>query len=101
MNETPLEIDVVIEGTVARVTVRGDLTASRAAELEDRALPLLDGPVTRVELDLGGMPFLSSTGVAVLVRLSRRARQGKRQFAMFNPTAHIERMLRIAGLPIA
>jgi anti-anti-sigma factor len=46
------------------------------------------------------MPFLSSTGVAVLVRLSRRARQGKRQFAMFNPTAHIERMLRIAGLPI-
>jgi anti-anti-sigma factor len=100
MNETPLEIEVVTDGSVARVAVRGDLTASRAGELEDRALPLLDGPVTRLELDLAKMPFLSSTGVAVLVRLSRRARQGKRQFMMLNASPHIERMLRIAGLPV-
>lgn len=100
MKESPLQFEVTAEGEVVRVTVRGDACASRAGDLEDRVLPLLDGPATRIELDLSGMTFLSSTGVAVLVRLSRRARQDKRQLVLLNPTGHIERMLRIAALPI-
>lgn len=100
MKESPLQFEVEAEGEVVRVTVRGDVRASSAGEIEDLILPLLDGPATRIELDLSGMTFLSSTGVAVLVRLSRRARQDKRQLVLLNPTGHIERMLRIAALPI-
>lgn len=100
MSDSPLEIDIKEEGATVRIAVRGDVTASRAGDLEDRVLPVLDGPATRIELDLSGMLFLSSTGVAILLRLFRRARQGQREFAVLNPTPHIERMLRIANLPV-
>jgi anti-anti-sigma factor len=44
------------------------------------------------------MTFLSSTGLAVVVRLARAARQAKREFRLLQPPPHIERMLRIANL---
>ncbi|NBP52022.1 MAG: anti-sigma factor antagonist [Actinobacteria bacterium] len=100
MNDSPLEILVqAAEGTTT-VTIRGDASASRSGELEDGIRPLLDGPPGRIEVELAGMTFLSSTGLAVLVRLSRIARQSKREFRLLQPPAHIERMLRIANLPI-
>jgi anti-anti-sigma factor len=100
MNDSPLAIHVEVIGPVAKVTVRGDVSASRSGDLEDQLLPVVDGPVPTIEVDVSSMTFLSSTGLAVLVRLSRRARQGKRAFVLVRPSSHIERMLRIANLSI-
>jgi hypothetical protein len=37
----------------------------------------------------------------VLVQLARRSKQAKRALRYSRPSAHIERMLRIANLPVA
>jgi anti-sigma B factor antagonist len=98
VNESPLEILVQAAAGRSTVTIRGDVSASRAGQLEDGIRPLLDGPPGPVDVDLSGMTFLSSTGLAVVVRLARAARQAKREFRLLQPPPHIERMLRIANL---
>ena len=101
MSETPLSITVDEQAAATVVRVVGDLPASQAGVLEDTVLPLLSGPGTDIEVDLSGVTFLSSTGLSVLVQLVRRAKQAKRALRYCRPSAHIERMLRIANLPIA
>jgi anti-anti-sigma factor len=100
MKDTPMEI--LVEQSPERVTVRviGDATASRSGDLEDRVVPLVGAGLPAVDLDLSEMSFLSSTGLAVIVRLMRQARQVKQPMRLMNPVAHIERMLRIANMPI-
>ena len=100
MKDTPMEI--LVEQAADRVTVRivGDPSASRSGDLEDRVLPLVGAGLLPVDLDLSGMSFLSSTGLAVIVRLMRQARQAKQPMRLLNPVSHIERMLRIANMPV-
>lgn len=100
MNENPLSITVDAQPSATIVRVVGDLPASQAGVLEDTVVPLLSGPAGDLEVDLAGVTFLSSTGLAVLVQLARRAKQAKRVLRYARPSAHIERMLRIANLPI-
>jgi len=101
MSETPLSITVDEQAAATVVRVAGDLPASQAGVLEDTVLPLLAGPGTEIEVDLSGVTFLSSTGLAVLVQLARRSKHAKRALRYSRPSAHIERMLRIANLPVA
>jgi anti-sigma B factor antagonist len=101
MSETPLGITVDEQTSITVIRVVGDIPASQAGVLEDTVLPLLGGPGTDIEVDLSGVTFLSSTGLSVLVQLVRRAKQQKRALRYCRPSAHIERMLRIANLPIA
>jgi anti-anti-sigma factor len=100
MKDTPMEI--LVEQAADRVIVRvvGDVTASRSGDLEDRVVPSIGAGLPPVDIDLAGMSFLSSTGLAVLVRLMRQARQHKQPMRLLSPVPHIERMLRIANMPI-
>lgn len=100
MSEAPLSITVDEQPSTTLVRVSGDLPASQAGALEDAVVALLGGPGSDIEMDLSGVTFLSSTGLAVLVQLVRRAKQAKRTLRYSRPSAHIERMLRIANLPI-
>jgi len=95
-------MEILVEQAADRVIVRvvGDVTASRSGDLEDRVVPSVGAGLPPVDIDLAGMSFLSSTGLAVLVQLARRAKQAKRVLRYARPSAHIERMLRIANLPI-
>ncbi len=95
-------MEILVEQAAERVTVRvvGDVTASRSGDLEDRVLPLVGAGQPRIDVDLCRMSFLSSTGLAVLVRLMRQARQHKQPMHLLDPVPHIERMLRIANMPI-
>lgn len=100
MNETPLSITIDEQPSSTLVRVAGDLQASQAGVLEDAVVSLLGGPGCDIEVDLSGVTFLSSTGLAVLVQLVRRAKQSKRTLHYSKPSAHIERMLRIANLSV-
>ena len=95
-------MEILVEQSADRVTVRvvGDVTASRSGDLEDRVVPFVGAGLPPVDIDLSGLSFLSSTGLAIVVRLMRMARQGKQPMRLMNPVAHIERMLRIANMPI-
>ncbi len=100
MKETPLAITVDEQHSLVVVRVTGDVAASQAGSIEDTVLPHVSSAGVDVHVDLSGMTFLSSTGLAVFVQLMRRAKQAKRTLRFTNPSPHIERMLRIANLPV-
>lgn len=100
MSETPLSITIDEQPALTVVRVVGDVPASQAGTVEDTLLPHLAAPGVDVEIDLSGLTFLSSTGLSVFVQLMRRAKQAKRTLRYTRPSPHIERMLRIANLPV-
>jgi len=82
-------MEILVEQAADRVIVRvvGDVTASRSGDLEDRVVPSVGAGLPPVDIDLAGMSFLSSTGLAVLVRLMRQARQHKQPMHLLRPGA--------------
>ena len=70
-----MTVDCVSEGRTLTAAVRGELDHHRAKEVMteldeqiDMALP------RRLTLDLSGLSFTDSSGIAVLIRVSRRGR---------------------------
>ena len=73
-----MTVDCVSEGRTLTAAVRGELDHHRAKEVMteldeqiDMALP------RRLTLDLSGLSFTDSSGIAVLIRVSRRMEQIK------------------------
>ncbi|MBE1470797.1 STAS domain-containing protein [Kibdelosporangium phytohabitans] len=78
------------EGNAVVVNLSGDLDHETAPDVRDQLLPLLADRSGLVVLDLGGLEFLGSAGLAVLVevaqergpdstvRMSRRLGPGRR-----------------------
>ncbi|UTT50042.1 MULTISPECIES: STAS domain-containing protein [Rhodococcus] len=60
-------------GSVAVLSVDGEVDMTSAPLLENEALGLLDTDITGLIVDLSGVDFLASMGIALLVELSKRA----------------------------
>lgn len=94
------EVGHRVEGGIARLTIAGDLIDSARRPLV-RVLTdlLLNQPApTRVELDLSGITFMNSAGMAVLVQLQRLAAPRGIEVALVRPTAAVVRPLQLSGL---
>jgi anti-anti-sigma factor len=59
-------------GHVAVAAITGEVDISNARQLEAAIAAELDGDVTGLVLDLGGLSFLDAAGVHLVQRLSRR-----------------------------
>lgn len=59
----------------AVVQVVGDIDLSRSNEFQQSLLGVLDQRPDRMVIDLGGVPYMDSSGVASLVKLLGRARK--------------------------
>jgi anti-anti-sigma factor len=89
-----------VEGDVVSLTLEGELT-------EDARRPLVrvlteellsQVPLRRVELHLGAVPFMSSSGMAVLVQLQRMAAPRGVEVALVTPSKAVVRPLQLTGL---
>ena len=60
-------------GSVAVLSVNGEVDMTSAPLLEKEALGLLDTDITGLVVDLSRVDFLASMGIALLVELSKRA----------------------------
>ena len=68
------------------------LTASLSGELDDAALP------RKLTLDLAGLTFTDSSGIAVVLRTFRRMRQLQGSMAVVNAPEQARRVFQAAGL---
>lgn len=94
------QIRAVVDGDVVSVTVEGDLTETARRPLV-RVLTeelLSRRPLRRIELQLGGVPFMNSAGMAVLVQLQRMAAPKGVDVALVTPSAAVSRPLQLTGL---
>jgi anti-anti-sigma factor len=98
--ETEPEVRTAADGDVVSLTLEGELTDTARRPLV-RVLTevLLSGkPLRRVELHLGGVPFMNSAGMAVLVQLQRMAAPRGVEVALVTPSPAVLRPLQLSGL---
>lgn len=94
------QVRAVVEGDVVSVTVEGELTeAARRPLVRVLTEELLSRqPLRQVELRLGGVPYMNSAGMAVLVQLQRMAAPKGVDVALVTPSAAVSRPLQLTGL---
>jgi anti-anti-sigma factor len=80
------------------LAVSGDLDISGVKEFLDDADRLLDTGAAAIELDLGGVTFIDSSGLGALVRVQRTATVAGRQLRLTNVPRPVTRILELTGL---
>jgi anti-sigma B factor antagonist len=75
------------------VAMTGRLDASRC----DQALKFLDGVAEPRVIDLGGLEYISSAGLGVLLKTQKRAMAAGRGLKLVNVNRHIQDIFRYAG----
>ncbi|RJL24795.1 STAS domain-containing protein [Bailinhaonella thermotolerans] len=94
-----LQVSVSRTGIYTLVTVTGDADIVAAPRLESRLVPVSSGQ-RHVVLDLGGVTFLDSTTVGVLLGLYRSLHRGRGTLALVAPPGGVaRRVLDLLGIP--
>ncbi len=98
MNRQSLAFQDAREGGEARLAVAGEIDMTTAESLYERASGLV-GQGTRVlVLDLGGVTFCDSLGLAALVRIYRYSAARGCHLRLTNLHEHVAHVVHISGL---
>jgi anti-sigma B factor antagonist len=92
------EVGTIRSGEACVVTVRGEVDLANAADLEAALRQALAGSPSSVVLDLAALTFIDSSGLRVLVALSKEAESRSAEFELRNVPHHAQRVLDITGV---
>jgi stage II sporulation protein AA (anti-sigma F factor antagonist) len=94
------QVTHALDGDVARLTLAGELTGAARRPLMRVLTDLLLQVHTlhRVELDLHGVGFMNSAGMAVLVQALRMTAPRAIELVLVRPTQAVVRPLQLSGL---
>jgi len=93
-----MEIEVREEGAVTLVQLSGDLDATTGSRLTEEMDRLWTAGRRRFVLDLGGVPFVDSAGLSVLVRLFKRVRAQTGRLGLASMQAPVRRVFELTRL---
>jgi anti-sigma B factor antagonist len=97
-----LRVAGTLEGDTARLRVSGDVDLGTAQAVRDAICEALDAGARDIELDLGAVGFLDSTGLAVLLHVARDADRRGAMLRTVAPAGSEARVVmdlaRVAGL---
>jgi anti-anti-sigma factor len=101
--ETPADepaVTYVLDGDTARLTMTGELTdaARRPVVRVVTELLLHEHSLARIILDVRGVTFMNSAGMAVLVQIQRMAAPRGVEVALLDPPETVLRPLQLSGL---
>lgn len=94
----PFEVEVRLDGAGVRVAPHGEIDIATADRLQARIAELLAGGCTRLVLDLEGVRFMDSTGIRLLVELTRSARDDHWELAVIRVPHAVRRVLELSGV---
>ena len=99
-DRTAPTVAVDLDGDTARLAVVGELTdAARRPLVREVTDLLLAQPILhRIDLDLRGVTFVNSAGVAVLVQVQKLAAPRAIDLVLVEPPAVVARPLQMTGL---
>jgi anti-sigma B factor antagonist len=99
--EAPLQILTEITATSSSMTVRGEVDLATAPQLRHAITDRLSqGPSPTLRLDLGGVSFMDSTGLKVLLAGQRTARLLGGDLVLTAASPQVARLLQIIGAPL-
>lgn len=84
-------------GTVAVVSVIGDIDASTAREAADYLKQTLEGGWSTVIIDLSQVPFMSSAGLRFLLDTHQQSQSVGCQIVLAAPQVGVDRVLTTSG----
>lgn len=82
----------------ASLSIEGEMTVQRAAELKPVLLGALADSAARIELDLSAVTELDSAGVQLLFMLKGAARAQQCELRVCRPSPAVEHVLALLGL---
>lgn len=80
-----------------QISLTGEIELSNVPEAE-AVLRLAQSDATTVWLDLNGISFIDSSGIAMLVRAQRRAKGNHNEVVIVRPSATVARLLEMCGM---
>ena len=80
------------------VEVAGDIDLRRSLEFQQSLMKLLDRGARRIVLDLAGVPYMDSSGVASLVKLLSRVRREGMDLKLCRLTERVRSIFEITRL---
>jgi anti-sigma B factor antagonist len=81
----PLEIDEHFDGSVARLTLRGELDIATVPRLEEAVAAVLARSPSLVTIDLRSLSFLDSSGLREFIVLADRAEEEGWRLSLVRP----------------
>lgn len=92
------EVGSVRAGEPREIHVRGEIDLATAPELETQIRAAFDGGPSTLVIDLGGLTFIDSSGLRVLVALSNEAGERGAALVLRNVPRHAQRVFDLTGL---
>jgi anti-sigma B factor antagonist len=80
------------------VTVAGELDIATAEQAYTYISGVIDGWPTQVSVDVSGVTFCDASGLGVLAKAARHARQAGRQLSLISARPSLLKIMRITGL---
>jgi anti-anti-sigma factor len=87
-----------VEDEVATVVVSGEIDSHSAPRLEEALAELVDGGARQLVLDVGGVGFIDSSGLRVLIATRKRLGEDSEALVLRHPTPGTLRLLEMTGL---
>jgi anti-sigma B factor antagonist len=96
MSGDSFRISTAMDGGRSVLVPQGDLDLLTAPELEERLVEAMSTGET--VLDLSGLSFIDSSGIALLVAVSRRARENGWRLRVERPSGPVARLIELTGV---
>jgi len=93
-----LKIEHEVSGDETVISVAGDVDLYTSPELRNAVLKAIPKAAGRVAVDLSGVSYIDSSGVATLVEGLRSARKFDKGFVLLAPSPAVTQVLELAKL---
>jgi len=89
-----------VEASADHVRIRpiGELDCFSVSHVEEQLSAVHAGGARRIELDLGALSFLDSTGIALVVRWSRASDEGGYSLRVTNGSHDVRRLFELMAI---
>jgi anti-anti-sigma factor len=93
-----IDLQIDRNGTTATVKVAGEIDLTSAPRLDDEVTGLIEDSVSRLTITLGGVSFMDSTGLRVLLKASKLLDASGGTLVLDEPSDPVRRLLEVSGL---
>ena len=95
---TPFDLSVVEDSGAVVITVSGELDLATAPRLREACTKAVQSGAETVRIDVGGLTFLDSSGLSVLVETHRELEARHASLVLHQVGERTRRVLDVAGL---
>jgi anti-anti-sigma factor len=92
-----LHVDIRLEGRGTIVALTGELDIASAPELDRQLRELERSRPGHLVLDLSGLDFMDSSGIALLIRAQRAANTAGHELSLRPGPAQVQRLFELTG----